>query len=869
MKDTSKKENEPVETLKGAVLNTSITTEMKKAYLDYAMSVIVARALPDIRDGLKPVNRRIVYAAHEMNLTADSTYKKCAALVGRVMEKYHPHGDISIYDALVRMGQDFSLRYTLIDKQGNFGSIDGDPPAAMRYTECKLERLSDYLLQDIEKNTVPFKDNYSADYQEPMVLPAVIPNLLMNGSVGIAAGMATNIPPHNLGELIECLFNIMEKGKIKELSTTEKIILAYNVIETRSTLVDWEIDNPMTIEQMASIVKGPDFPTGCTIYDHTETIKYLATGRGRIIQRAVAKIEELKNGKFAIIVSEIPYQVNKSTLIEKIADLVNEKKVREISDIKDLSRGEGIEIHIELKKDSRPQKVLNYLYKYTALQSTFNANMLALINNEPQVFNIKDYFAEFLKHRKIVITNRTLYLLQKAREREHILEGLKKALDVIDEVIETIKKSKDADTAKANLIKKFDFSEIQAQAILDMQLRKLAALEREKIENELKEIQKSIKNLNEILASPKRMLGEIRNELEIIKEKFADKRKTKVIKGQIGELADEDLITNEEMLIAVTETGYVKRLKPSTYKTQGRGGKGVIGVKTKDEDEVSMMRLAETHDRILFVTDKGKIYEKRVWDIPEASRTSKGTAVVNLIDMASDEKVEEIITINKVLEETKDSKFIFFATRDGNVKKTLLSEFENVRRSGIIAIGLKDRDKLVRAQLTDGKDEVILVTANGKSIHFKEKDVRDMGRSASGVKGIALKPKDYVVSMEIVTHKSDKNLLCIMSNGYGKSSPVSEYTLQNRGGSGILVAKVTDKTGHIVSVKNIDEHTVDIIITSESGQVIRIPVASIPSSSRNTQGVRLMRLNDSDKISAVSVLEKSDEDLSEETEEEA
>lgn len=847
------------------ILNTPITKEMKKAYLDYAMSVIVARALPDVRDGLKPVNRRIVYAAHEMNLNFDSPFKKCAAVVGRVMEKYHPHGDVSIYDALVRMGQNFSLRYTLVKGQGNFGTIDGDPPAAMRYTECKLDRISDYLLMDIDKNTVPFGDNYSADAKEPLVLPSVIPNLLMNGTLGIAVGMATNIPPHNLGELIDTLLATFDRGKLKIVEKNTVVVKAYDIIEIPTEVVKWEVENTMQFEDIVKILKGPDFPTGCTIYDQSETLKYFATGKGRIVQRAKTKIEELKNGKFAIVVTEIPYQVNKTSLIEKIADLVNEKKTKDISDIKDLSRGEGIEIQIELKKDARPQKVLNYLFKYTQLQSTFNANMLALVKGDPKVLSIKEFLDEFIKHRRDVITNRTLYLLQKAREREHILEGLKKALDIIDEIIAVIKKSKDSEVARTNLMKNFGFTEIQAQAILDMQLRRLAALEREKIENELKEIQKNIKTYNLILSKPEKMIDLIRGELEEIREKFADARKTKVIKGGVGELEDEDIIANENTLITVTETGYIKRMSPSTYKTQSRGGKGVSGMKTKEEDEVSMLRFADTHDRLLFITNKGKLYERKVWDIPESSRTSKGTAIVNIIDISTDERVEEILTISKEIEANKKNLFIFFATKDGNIKKTLLSEYENIRKSGIIAIGLKDKDALVRAQLTNGNNEVILVTENGKSIRFNENDVREMGRSASGVKGIALKMDDHVVSMEIVPEDTEgSRLLCIMQNGYGKATEISEYGKQNRGGSGLLVAKVTPKTGKIVSVKMIDDTIEDIILTSESAQVIRIPASSIPQSSRTTQGVILMRVKDGDKVSAVSTIQKIEEDEEEE-----
>ena len=844
----------------GQILDTSISKEMQKAYLDYAMSVIVSRALPDIRDGLKPVHRRIVFAASQMNLTADAIYSKSAKLVGEVIGKYHPHGDISIYDAMVRMAQDFSLRYPLIDGQGNFGNVDGDPAAAMRYTECRLARISDYLLADIDKDTVPFEDNYSAEYKEPTVLPAVIPNLLMNGSAGIAVGMATNIPPHNLNEVADALQLILEKGTISQIEKEIVKIRAYDLIETEAPVIRWEINNPISLEELANVIKGPDFPTGCTIYDKSETLRYFATGRGQIIQRAEAKIEETKGGKFAIVITEIPYQVNKTTLIEKIADLVNNKKVREISEIRDESSRGKMKIVIELKRDSNPQKVLNYLYKYTQLQNAFNANMLALVNGKPLTLGIKAFLDEFIKHRRDVIINRSIYQLKKAREREHILEGLKKALDFIDEVIAIIRKSKDSDEAKTNLIKRFELTEIQAQAILDMQLRRLAALERKKIENELKEIQNTIKNLLMILANPNESIKIIRSELLDIKEKFGDVRKTKVVKGKIGELSEEDLIANEETLIAITISGYIKRVKSNTYKTQSRGGKGVVGMKTKEEDEVALMRLADTHDKVLFVTNQGRVYEKHVWDIPESSRTSKGTAIVNVIEMNSDEKIQEIITIKKDFESKKNDLYILTATKFGQIKKTLLAEFDNIRRTGIIGMGMKAGDEVVRSMLTSGQNEVILVTTKGKSIRFKEEDVRPMGRSASGVRGIKVKAGDYVVSMEILSKEnSTETLLAIMSHGYGKKTKIHQYTLQNRGGSGIKAANITTKTGGIVAIKIINSETKDIILTSENGQIIRIPVTSIPTLNRDTQGVILMRLNSGDKVSAVSAFKKGEE----------
>lgn len=847
----------------GEIVNTSIVSEMKKSYLDYAMSVIVARALPDIRDGLKPVHRRIIFAANEMGLVYGSRYRKAATLVGEVMGKYHPHGDQSIYDAMVRAAQDFSLRYPLIDGQGNWGNIDGDGAAAMRYTECRLESITNYLLKDIDKETVQFNDNFSGEMKEPDVLPATIPHLLMNGSLGIAVGMATNIPPHNLNELIDAIMMFFDNSVVKkgELRThSEKI---YEVVDISAEIQEWELEHKVTVEQLYKVIKGPDFPTGCTIYDKTEILNYLSTGHGRIIQQAKADIKETKGGRFSIVVTEIPYQVTKSSLVEKIGFLVNEKKIKDISAIKDTSSGEDIEIIIELKKEAKPQKILNSLYKYTQLQSAFNANMIALINNQPQTFGIITYLDEFVKFRKEVITNRTIYLLRKAREREHILQGLKIALDFIDEVIEIIKKSKDTNVAREKLMARFKLTEVQATAILDMQLKRLAALEREKIEEELKQIEKNIREYLGILGKPTKMIDIIKGELEEVREKFGDKRKTKVVAGKIGEISDEDLIADEETLIAVTETGYIKRMKPSNYKTQSRGGKGVVGMKTKDEDEVTMLRSATTHDRILFFTNKGKIYEKRVWDIDESSRTSKGTAIVNIIDIASDEKIQEIITISKGMELAGESTYVVLATSDGSIKKTKLAEFTNIRKTGIIAIGMDASSSLIGAALSDGKSQILMVTAKGKSIRFKENDVREMGRSAGGVRGIKIKSDDKVVSLEVLPAgtKDTHKILCIMSRGYGKCSRLKEYSVQGRGGSGVKVAKVTPKTGDIITVRMIDEATKDIIMTSQHGQLIRIPIKAIPVSSRDTQGVILMRLKEGDSVSAVSTIADEEEEV--------
>ena len=842
------------------IIPAPITSEMEKAYLDYAMSVIVSRALPDVRDGLKPVHRKIVFAMKEQGITASSRYQKCAAVVGEVLKKYHPHGDIPVYEALVRMAQTFSLRYTLIDGQGNFGSVDGDSPAAMRYTECRLSQISDELLRDIDKETVEFVDNYSGTDKEPTILPAVIPNLLLNGGSGIAVGLATNIPTHNLGELIDATKELVSKGKtkIKEVRQME-VPVDYPYRYKRPEYNVLEFESEANIDDLLQFIKGPDFPTGGTIYDWSEIVNSYATGRGSVVTRAKAKIEEEKSGKFSIIVTELPYQVNKALLVAKIAELARDKKIEGISDLRDESDRQGMRIVVELKRDARPQQILNNLYKHTEMQKAFHVNMVALVNGEPRLLTLKNILEEFVRHRLEIVTRRVLYLLKKAREREHILEGLKIALDHLDEVIKTIRQSKDADDAKANLIEKFDFTPIQAQAILDMQLRRLAALERHKVEEELKEIIKMIKGYEAILAEPKLILKEIDTDLTGIREKYGDERKTKVIKGKVGEMSDEDLIKEEDVLLSLTESGYIKRLPIDTYRSQGRGGRGVTGGNLKEGDAIHEMHAVSTHDELLFFTNKGRIYKMRAWDIPEASRIAKGTAVVNLLDLMADEKISAIVPLPKSGDVIKS---LFMATTKGTVKKTLLSDFDNIRKTGIIAIKLDDGDNLAWVKPTNNKDQVMLVTRLGQSIRFVEGQIREMGRNAAGVRGIKLDKDDLVVSMDVITsgENSGRELMVICENGYGKRTKLSQYRLQNRGGSGTMTAKVTNKTGPVNASQVIDAAATDLVVTSNHGQVIRMKMSDIPSLGRATQGVRVMRLEEGDTVAAATVLEGSTED---------
>ena len=846
------------------IISANIVTEMQSAYLDYAMSVIVARALPDVRDGLKPVQRRIIYAMQDQGMTAAGKFYKSAAVVGEVLRKYHPHGDTSVYDAMVRMAQDFTLRYPLVHGQGNFGSIDDDPPAAMRYTEAKLTKIAEELYEDIDKETVDFALN-DLQNMEPVYLPSRIPNLLLNGAQGIAVGMATNIPPHNLGEIIDGITILIENAQDIGQNPSKDDIQTVQAFEGAQGAFTIAITQPQfssqaTVEDLIKVIKGPDFPTGGIIYDQKETIQAYATGRGRIITRAKMEIEEIKGGRVQIVVTEIPYQINKATLVEKIADLVRDKRLVGVADLREESSKHGIRIVIELKKDALPQKVENSLYKYTPLQNSFNANMVALVNGEPKLLMLKAILEEFVKHRQTITVRKTLFLFKKAKSREHILLGLKIAIDNIDEVIKLIRASKDSETAKAGLMEKFSLSDMQAQAILDMQLRKLAALERQKIEDELKEIVQTIKNFETILSSPQQIIDIVKRELLEIKEKYADERRTKVIKGKVGEISDEDLVANEVCIVSLSKSGYIKRMKPDVYKKQGRGGKGVSGQTLKEEDIVDEIKTCQTHDTALFFTNKGKVYKLRIWEIPESSRQAKGTALVNFLNISQEERVAAFLPVASAQLDAGEG-FVVFGTKQGVVKKTAIEEFANIRTNGILAIKLGGEDDLVWAKLSGGGDEVMLVTANGQSIRFAEKDVRAMGRAAAGVTGIRIKAKDEVIGMEVLSKDTKGgNLIALTQKGYGKKTPLIEYKVQNRGGSGLLTYNVTDKTGTVVAIRaQSKEVAADALIASTSGKVIRLGEKQIPKLGRSTQGVRLIRLESRDSVGSVAFLAEEDE----------
>jgi DNA gyrase subunit A len=797
---------------------------MQKSYIDYAMSVIVDRALPDVRDGLKPVHRRILYTMNETGLGASAKYRKSASVVGDVLGKYHPHGDSAVYESLVRMAQDFSMRYMLIDGQGNFGSVDGDSAAAMRYTECRMTKMAEELLADIEKETVDFRDNYDGRLKEPVVLPAKVPNLLLNGIMGIAVGMATNIPPHNLGELMDALVYLIHHPEA-------------------------------TVDDLMQYVKGPDFPTKGMIYD-VEAIKTAyATGRGSVIMRARATIEELKSGKQAIIVTELPYQVNKATLIEKIADLVRDKKLVGITDLRDESDRHGIRIMIELKKDAFPNKLLNQLYQMTPMQSSFGFNMMALVDGiQPQLLDLKGILEHFILHREVVVTRRTQYELKVAQNRAHILEGLKKALDHIDEIILTIKKSEDKDTAKVNLIKKFEFTDIQAEAILEMKLRTLAGLERKKIEDELKEKLALIKELQSILGDKKKLFAIIEKEFEDIKTAYGDERRTEVIPYPLGKFNVTDMIPNEDMIVTITRENYIKRISPSSYRVQHRGGKGIVAMTTKEEDEIAQILSTKNHNELLFFTSKGRVFKLHVYDIPQASRQAKGQAIVNLLDLQEDEKVITTVDTTQF-----KGKYLVIATAKGQIKKTAFEEFKNIRSSGIIAIKLRPGDELLRAKQSSGEDEIIMVTKQGQSIRFSEKDVRPMGRAASGVRGIRLKGNDMVVKMDIIKSK-DSYVYILTEKGLGKKTYIDEYRLQNRGGSGIKAMLLTKKTGNIVGVSILEKGQLgDFLVVSKQGQMIRIRMGDIPIRGRVTQGVFVMRMSGNDSVANMSFIKKTDD----------
>jgi DNA gyrase subunit A len=794
-----------------------ITRELQDSYLDYAMSVIVARALPDVRDGLKPVHRRILWSMWDSGLTHSSKTRKSANVVGETMARYHPHGDTAIYDSLARMAQEFSLRYPLIEGQGNFGSIDGDNPAAMRYTEARLARIADELLLDIEKETVNWVPNYDGTRVEPSVLPAKLPNLLLNGSLGIAVGMTTNIPPHNLTEVADAILHLS--------------------------------DNPSaTSEDLAGFVKGPDFPTGGVIYDEKAIKEAYISGKGTILTRAKAEITERKKDQFDIVVTEIPYQVNKAELIQEIANLAQLKKIEGIRDLRDESDREGLRIVIELKNDAAPQKVLNQLFKHTNLQKDFHLNMIALVNGiEPRLLSLKEVLQEHIDYRKIVIRRRTEFDLKKARERAHILEGLHKALGVIDKIIAVIKKSKDKDDARENLMKGFKLTEIQANAILEMRLQTLAALERQKIEEELKEKLELIKDLETILASPKKMLGIIQKEIKELKDKYGDERRTTLVKGGIGEMTDEDLVRDEAAIITLSAGGYIKRLSPDTFHSQKRGGKGLIGSEVAEEDFLFQSASASTHDFLLFFTDKGRVFQTKVYEIPAASRTAKGKAIQNFLELPAGENVAALIPVKK--DERRET-YLVMVTKQGLIKKTPVEDFENIRKNGIIGIALRKGDALKWVRLSRGNEEAILTTKLGQSIRFKETQTRPMGRGAAGVRAMKLRSADEIAGFDIIRKDTGGNLLVLMENGFGKQTPLSQYKLQNRGGSGIKTAEVTAKTGNVVASRVISEET-DLLTLSRKGQVIRTPLASVRKTGRAAQGVRVMNLKAGDKVAVV------------------
>ena len=817
-----KKEEQKIIRTRDAVEEKEITEELRQSYLSYAMSVIVSRALPDVRDGLKPVQRRILWGMWDTGLVHTAKFKKSANVVGEVMGKYHPHGDQAIYDTMARMSQDFSLRYPLIDGQGNWGSIDGDAPAAMRYTEARLTKISAELLTDIERGTVDWIPNYDSSRVEPAYLPAKLPHLLLNGTVGIAVGMATSIPPHNLLEIIDATTYL---AKHEDASTKD----------------------------LMQFVPGPDFPTGGIIYDKKALEEAYATGRGSVTIRALAEIEERKSGSFQIIITEIPYQVNKSDLIVKMAELAQEKRIEGIKDLRDESDRDGLRIVIELKNDAAPQKVLNQLFQYTELQKNFYFNMLALDNGiAPRIFSLKDVLSAYLDHRKLMVRKRTEFDLKKAEDRAHILDGLATALDVIDKIIEIIKKSKDKDEARTNLMKRFKLSELQANAILEMRLQSLAALERIKVEEELKEKKKFIAECKAILKSEERIVEIIVGELGELKKTYPSERKTKLISSGIKEFKEEDLIQNEEVIVTLSQDGYIKRMPTTAFKAQRRGGKGLIGFELKEEDQIHKIITAETHDNILFFTDKGRVFQTKAYEIPVASRTSKGKSVHNFLTLPPNEKICSVVNYQGIEggKKGEGSGFLVMATRDGIIKKTDFKEFANVRRTGIMAITLKEKDELQWAERSSGEDEIILVTAAGQSIRFKEKDVRSMGRTASGIKAINLKGKDVVAGFSIILKgtKSDTQFLVIMGNGYAKQTPIKEYKVQKRGGSGIRTAKTTEKTGKVVAAHIVDPEAEEVIVFSLKGQVIRTKLSDIRVAGRATQGVKMMNLDKGDSI---------------------
>ncbi len=813
--------NQKQEILPTGITPRNIEDEMKSSFIDYSMSVIMSRALPDIRDGLKPVHRRILFTMKEMGLRHNVAYKKSARVVGDCLGKYHPHGDTAVYDSMVRMAQDFSLRYPLVDGQGNFGSVDGDSPAAMRYTEVRMKTIADELLSDLDKETVDFVPNYDGSLEEPSILPAKLPNLLINGSSGIAVGMATNIPPHNLSEVIDGTLAVID-------------------------------DPEITVQGISKIVKGPDFPTAGIIQGKSGIKSYLETGRGSVKMRAKAELEEMKGNREAIIINELPYQVNKASLLEAIADLVKDKKLDGISDLRDESDRKGMRVVIELKRDANAQIVLNQLFKHTQMESSFGVIMLAIVDGKPRILNIKQLLENYIEHRKVIVIRRTKYELKKAEARAHILEGLKIALDHLDAVIKTIRESKDVESARERLIEKFKLTKIQAQAILEMKLQQLTNLERKKIDDEYLELIKLIDKLKSILADTRKVLNVIRTELEELKEKHGDARRTRIV-AQMVELDEEDLIQHEEVAVTLSHTGYIKRIPLSTYRAQGRGGRGVTGMTTKDEDFVEHLFTTDTHAYLLLFTNKGRCHWLRVYEIPEGTRAAKGKAAVNFIQISSNEKITAAIPI-KSFEEEKES-YLLMATKTGTIKKTPLSEYSNPRKGGIIALNLETGDELIDVKHTDGESEVLMATRDGIAIRFKETDVRPIGRAGKGVRGIKLEKNDSVVGMEAV--RKDDIFLTATENGYGKRTEVGKYRLQSRSGKGVKNMKTTDRNGRVVGIKKAID-TDDLMLMTQKGVTIRLACQSVGIIGRNVQGVRLVRLDEGDKLSAIATVVKEE-----------
>lgn len=846
--------------LPAGISPTEIVAEMKSAYLDYAMSVIVSRALPDIRDGLKPVHRRILYMMHKMGIVAGGRYVKSARVVGDVLGKLHPHGDVPVYEALVRLAQEFSMRYPLVRGQGNFGSIDGDPPASMRYTEVKLHRISEEMLSDIEKETVSFRDNFDATFQEPEYLPAKLPNLLLMGSEGIAVGMATKIPPHNLTELVDAVIHMIDKAHLDKEALKDHRKSASKTphpevppAREQAPFLHFEV----TIDELLEYVKGPDFPTAGVIYGASDIRDVYMTGRGSIIVRGVADIEDIRGGKSAIIITQLPYQVNKANLVERIAQLVVDKKISGISDLRDESDREGIRVVVELKRDATPRQVLNNLFKYTELQTSFPANIVTLVDGVPQTLGLHPILEYYIKHRVDIVTRRSEYELKEARARAHILEGYIIALDNIDEVVETIRKSKDEPEAKSKLMKKFGLSEIQAKAILDMQLRRLTGLERSKIEEELKSLRDLIKRLELLIQDVFKVLAVVKKELTDLKATYGDERKTRVVKSRPGELSDEMLIENKDVLVVITKDGYIKQVGSETFRAQHRGGQGVHGMETKESDDILKICSAQTHDFVMYFTNTGRTFQTRVWDIPAGTRTSKGKAIVNIITLRPDEKVTSILTFppetakGRVQDATEsEDRYIVMITKNGTVKKSEFAEYRNIRTNGLIAIRLDAGDELKWVMLTSGSANIILTSCRGKAIMFPEKEVRPIGRAGMGVKGMELEEGDKIASAEVIRPVDMKlSLLVIGERGIGKRTAISEFKGQHRGGKGVKIAPVVDgKFGEVAFVALIHPDDQGVVITSSGGQVVRIGITEIPPRSRTAKGVILMRLKNREEI---------------------